>query len=272
MVQKIVGTSSGPLVRVCMSPALISNYDLTDQYVVIIDILRATTSICVALDFGITHIVPVSSVAACASYHDQGYLCAAERDGLVVEGFHFGNSPFSFMDRGLAGSRLALTTTNGTQAIEAAQKARCVAIGAFSNITLLCHWLEQQAQPVLLVCAGWKNNINLEDTIFAGAVIDRIYHRIAIGDDAAVMAHALFLKANANKRKYLRASSHYQRLLELNLQRDVKYCLRKDTHDVLPILEDGVLIDAIRHRLRGAPERVPIYPSQISGHPRLTQQ
>jgi 2-phosphosulfolactate phosphatase len=268
MVQKIVGTSIGPKVRVCMSPALIGNYDLSDQYVVIIDILRATTSICVALDYGITHIVPVSSVPACASYGTQGYLCAAERDGLVIPGFHFGNSPFSFMNHSLAGSRLALTTTNGTQAIEAAQKARCVTIGAFSNITLLCHWLEQQAQPVLLVCAGWKNNINLEDTIFAGAVIDRIYHRIAIGDDAAVMAHALYLKANANKRKYLQSSSHYQRLLELNLQRDVKYCLRKDTHNVLPVLHEGVLIDAVRHRLYGAPELVPVYPQQQTGHSR----
>ncbi len=237
---------SAPQLRVCLSPALVPHQRLDETTVVVIDILRATTSMCVALDHGVDHIVPVASIEACAALKAQGYLAAAERNGETVEGFEFGNSPYSFM-RDLRGQRLAMTTTNGTQALHAARAAQQIVIGAFANITALCAWLQAQATPrVLLLCSGWKNNPNLEDTIFAGAVAERLQASHRLADDGAVMALTLYRAAQADPRKYLNRSSHFQRLIALGIQRDAKYCLRGDTHPVLPILVGERLVDARR--------------------------
>ena len=233
-------------VSVCLSPALIGTFNISNKIVVVIDVLRATTSMCVAFDYGIDHIVPVASIEECAKYHAQGYLCAAERNGVTVDGFEMGNSPFSYMNPDFRGKKIALTTTNGTQAIEAAKDAGQIIIGSFANITRLSEYLLQQGQPVMLLCSGWKNKPNLEDSIFAGAVIDRLRPYFQYGDDAAVMAHCLYDAATDNKRAYIEFSHHYVRLLQMNLQKDVKYCLRQDTHPVLPVYHEGKLIDLTR--------------------------
>lgn len=232
-----------PSVRVCLSPALVPHVRLEETVVVVIDILRATTSMCVAIDRGVEHIVPVASVEACAALKAQGYLAAAERNGQTVEGFEFGNSPFSFM-HDLRGQRLAMTTTNGTQALHAARAAQQIVIGAFANISLLTAWLvAQRPGRVLLLCSGWKHVPNLEDSVFAGAVVERLRPHYRLGDDAAVMASTLYRAAIADPRRYLDRSSHFQRLIGLGLQRDAKYCLRADTHPVLPVLVGDRLVD-----------------------------
>lgn len=231
--------------RVCLSPALVDNYKLEHTIVVVIDILRATTSMCVAFGHGVEHIVPVETPEACAAYRSQGYLCAAERNGEAVPGFDMGNSPYSFM-QDLRGKRLAMTTTNGTHALHRAHHAHGIVIGAFSNMTVLASWLRQQPQSVLLLCSGWKNNVNLEDSIFAGAMVEELADSFTPRDDASTVSRLLYKAANADKRFYLQNSSHYQRLIELKLQRDVKFCLRRDTHNVLPVYRDGKLLDALR--------------------------
>lgn len=231
-------------IRVCLSPALIGNYKLAQTTVVVIDILRATTSMCVAFGHGAAAIIPLETVEEAAQYRNKGYLVGAERNGEMIAGFDFGNSPYSYM-RPLAGQRIAITTTNGTQAIHAARQAHQIVIGAFANKTVLTNYLRQQTGDVLLLCSGWKNNVNLEDTIFAGAMVDALRQVCTPKDDAATIAALLYAAANANKRYYLQNSTHYQRLLQLKLQADVKYCLRADTQPVLPIYHQGELINAL---------------------------
>lgn len=245
-----------PTVEVCVSPALIDTFDIREKIVVIIDILRASTSICVALDYGAACIAPAATVADCLRYRAEGYLCAAERDGKTVEGFEFGNSPYAFMAPELKGCKLALTTTNGTRALHASLEARRIVIGAFANISALAGWLRRQQTSVVLHCAGWKNKLNLEDTIFAGALLVELADDFAPGDDAAVLAKSLYEAADNEKRAYITASAHYKRLMELNLQKDVKYCLRRDSHNVIPVFEDGRLIDVLRQPepASGSPE------------------
>src|SRR5580698_3214274 len=162
--------------HVCLSPALLSLYNVPEYIVVIVDIFRATSSICYGIENGAEAIIPVAEVDECAAYRDKGthYLIAAERDGSVVEGFDFGNSPFSYTKEKVSGKTVVLTTTNGTQALHLSRSAKKVVIGSFLNLTALCNWLKDQHDDVLLVCAGWKNNFNLEDTIFAGAVADQL--------------------------------------------------------------------------------------------------
>lgn len=236
-----------PGIRVCLAPPLLRPENLEQFTVVVIDVLRATTSMCVAFGHGLEHLVTVASIEACAAYRSQGYLVAAERDGLPIAGFDFGNSPYSFM-RPLQGQRLALTTTNGTQALEAARAARSIVIGAFANFSVLIDHLRAQGGPILLLCSGWKNAPNLEDSLLAGAICHALEPQLPLADDAAAISLALYRHATLRFREFLRRSSHFQRLIDLGLQKDVKYCLRQNTQPVLPVLQNGVLVNALVKR------------------------
>jgi len=234
-------------VSVCLTPSMIDLFRVEETIAVVIDVFRATSSICVAFDHGVEKIVPVESVEDCLKYREQGYLVAGERNGEMVEGFDFGNSPFSYMDEKLIrGRSIAMTTTNGTQAIHAVSSAKKVVVGSFANITVLSEWLGGQNENILLLCSGWKNRINLEDSIFAGALVKRLRHWYDLHEDTALIAETLYKSANFRKRYFMRNSSHYQRLLHLNLQKDVKYCLRKDTHPVIPVFEHGYLRNILK--------------------------
>ncbi len=236
-----------PLLRVCLTTALISTFEVRDYIVVVIDILRATTSFCVALDRGVSEIRPVRSLRECREWGRRGYLTAAERGAQKVPGFDFGNSPFDFLEADLAGKRLAFTTTNGTRALWAVREAKKVVAGAFVNMSVLLSWLRQQAEPVLLVCSGWKDHVNLEDTLFAGAVATYLEGDFRVSDDATLIAMSLYQQAEARKKYYIEHSAHFDRLVQLGMQRDVKYALRRDLHPVLPSYQAGVLTNALTH-------------------------
>ena len=231
--------STKKTVGVCLTPALIGQFDVANSVVVIIDILRATTSMCVAIDNGVEALLPVLTVEECRTYREHGYLIAAERNGEQVEGFDFGNSPYSYMGSEIKGRKVAMSTTNGTHALNAAREhnAKEIVIGAFSNISVLVDYLIERNENILLLCAGWKNRPNLEDTIFAGAMVKRLRGNFVLDEDTALIAETLFKMANRRKRYYMNNSSHYHRIVyTLQIQKDVKYALRKDTHQVIPIL------------------------------------
>ncbi|MCB9236166.1 MAG: 2-phosphosulfolactate phosphatase [Bacteroidia bacterium] len=231
-------TANKKQVGVCLTPALIDHFDLHDSIVVIIDILRATTTMCVAFDKGMRSIIPVLETDDCQAYRTQGLLTSGERNGIQVEGFDFGNSPHSFMRDDLVGRDLAMTTTNGTKALTAAldRGAKEIVIGAFANFNALAKYLKDRNENVLLFCSAWKDKPNLEDTIFAGAMVHRLRGQFRLHEDTALMAEALYRSANRRKRWYIRHSSHFNRLWHiLQIQKDVKFSLRRDTHPVIPI-------------------------------------
>ncbi|MDP5168640.1 MAG: 2-phosphosulfolactate phosphatase [Bacteroidia bacterium] len=232
-------------VHVCLTPALIDQFDVSDAIVVVIDILRATTSMCVAFDHGAELMVPVEHIDECVTFRDQGYLIAGERSGEQIDGFDFGNSPFSFTPENVKGKKIAITTTNGTHAIKAAQErgAKEIVAGSFCNISMLTDYLIERNEHVCLVCAGWRDHVTLEDTIFAGAVSRKLRHNFRRFQDTALVAETLFQSANLRKRYFFRNSSHYQRLVHLNLQEEVKYAMRRDAHPVLPIMIGDELHD-----------------------------
>ncbi len=234
-----------PKVEVCHSPALYPVYENKESIVVIIDILRATSAICTAFEFGAEKIIPVATVEEARALKQKGFLAGAERDAIMVEGFDFGNSPFSYMEEKIKGSTIALTTTNGTQAIEAAKKAHKVVIGAFTNFTSLCNWLISQNRDVLLLCAGWKDKYNLEDALFAGAVTIELAKNPVFSENIADSAWAcLYLyEANMQNRfRFFKNASHSKRLAKLNLKKDIKYCFSLDKTKIIPVLEDGCLV------------------------------
>lgn len=228
----------------CFSPTLYPVYEDTESIVVIIDVLRATSAICVAFYNGADKMIPVAKVEEALEYKKQGFLAGAERDAVKLEGFDFGNSPYDYMGEHVKGKTIALTTTNGTQAIEAARNAYKVVVGSFLNIDVLCDWLVKQDRSVLLLCSGWKNKFNLEDSLFAGAVTHELIKRsekYKLGDGCLALKY-LYELAKQDPMKFLNHSSHKERLVKLNLKKDIRYCLIPNTAPVIPVLEGKYLV------------------------------
>ncbi|HTL80592.1 MAG TPA: 2-phosphosulfolactate phosphatase [Bacteroidia bacterium] len=238
--------SDSPEIKVdaCFSPYLYPVYEDKESIVVIIDVLRATSAICTAFHYGAEKIIPVAKVEEAKALKDKGMLAGAERNAVKVEGFDFGNSPFDYMGENIKGATIALTTTNGTQAIEASKNAYMVVVGAFTNISALADWLTAQKRNVLLLCSGWKNKFNLEDSLFAGAMTVELVKRnpdLKLGDACLALQH-LYKLADKDQRMFLARASHKERLHKLNLKDDIRYCLQPDLTDVIPVLRDGALV------------------------------
>ena len=239
-----IPSSRGKGAHVCLTPALLPLYNVEEYIVVVIDIFRATSSICYGIENGAEAIIPVSQVEECSAYREKGldYLLAAERDGKVVDGFDFGNSPFSYTAEKVAGKTIVLTTTNGTQALHLSRAAKRVVIGSFLNLTALCEWLKTQDENILLVCAGWKNNFNLEDTLFAGAVVEQLKYSGFKLDDAAIAANDLYQTGKADISQYLKKTSHSERLKALGIEKDIEFCLQVDLTTAIPVLDGERLV------------------------------
>ena len=161
-------------IEVCFSPLLFGNFRSPEAITVVVDILRATSAIITAFMNGVSRIIPVETLKQAEDYKRKGYMVAAERDGLVQPFADFGNSPFNFTRDKVAGQHIVYSTTNGTQAINQASECFYVVIGAYLNFSALCEWLIKQRRDIIILCAAWKNKFNLEDTIFSGAMAERI--------------------------------------------------------------------------------------------------
>lgn len=228
----------------CFSPYLYPVYRDDESIVVIIDILRATSAICTALNNGAKAIIPVATVEEAKRYQERGFLVGAERNAIKLDGFDFGNSPFHYMTEAVKGKEIVLTTTNGTQAIETAKEAYMVVVGAFLNIDALCEMLVKQERSVLLLCSGWKNKFNLEDALFAGAVTEKLTmmnDQYLLGDGCLALKY-LYQTAEKDPYKFLNHSSHKERLARLNLKEDIRFCLKPNQTSIIPILKEGKLV------------------------------
>lgn len=232
-------------VEVCFSPYLYPLFKDEFDIIVVIDVLRATSAICAAFDNGVKSLIPVTSIEEAKEYQAKGYKVGAERGGAIVEGFDFGNSPYSYMNPELKGETVVLSTTNGTKSINIAKPDGLVVIGSLTNLDALCQWLIKQNKNVLCLCSGWQNKFNLEDTICAGAISEALvntgnYHSI---EDSSIAAKYLYLSAKDNYLGYLKSSSHRRRLINLNLNEDIKYCLTPNQTNVIPILQGDQLFE-----------------------------
>ena len=236
-----------PELYTCLSPALLDLYEVEKSIVVIIDVLRATSTIATALYNGAKSIIPVNSVAECIRIGKQiDSITAGERDGQIAEGLEYGNSPFEYPREFIEGKTLVLTTTNGTRLLQMAldKNAKAIITGSFPNLSAVCDFLLAQNQHVILGCAAWKNRVNIEDTLFAGAVINRIGKYFSINCDSSQMAVTMFNEAKADLFEFMKAknASHYQRLSGFGLEKDIRYCLTEDVANATVVYKEGKLI------------------------------
>lgn len=231
-------------IDVCLTPDLMHLYSVTDKTVVVVDILRATSCMTTALAHGIKGIIPVASLEEALAAKSDQVFTAGERDGKKVEEFDLGNSPFEYMQEHLRGKTIAFTTTNGTQAIVKSLGAREIIIGSFLNLSSVVGYLEKGQNNVLIVCAGWKGKFNLEDTLFAGAIVEELQHVMEPDCDAPLAAMQLYHAAKHDLNKALKNSSHVKRLARLGVYKDIVFCVTPNQYEVVPVLKDRVLVPA----------------------------
>lgn len=234
--------------EVCFSPAIFSRFENSESIVVIIDIFRASSAICTAFANGAEAIIPVAEVEEAREFKNKGYLVAAERDGYVLDFADFGNSPFNFTKEKVEGRTIAYSTTNGTRLIHQASSANEVVIGAFLNISALAEWIIQGRRDVVLFCAGWKEKFNLEDTICAGAIGERL---MSSGEFSSICdsLHAstdLWGIAKSDPLSYIQKAAQRSRLRDKGLDDCIEFCLQEDFTEIIPVYKNGVLKPLIK--------------------------
>lgn len=228
-------------IEVSLTPALYPYRTIKESHITVaIDVLRATTAVCAAFRAGCSEVVPLDTLEGLEPYRAQGYGIAAERGGRKLPGSDYGNSPTEYMSKDMSGVRLAYSTTNGTVSILKGADAELNLVGAFANRDALCERLKEEGRDVVLLCSGWQNDFCLEDTLVAGAIIDRLG---SPHGDAANMALALWKAAEGDPYGYCRDASHVHRLQGFGPQAvaDIEFAFKMNTCPVVPVLRNGKL-------------------------------
>jgi len=229
-------------IEVILSPALRDLYDLQGKVVVVIDVFRATTTMCAALDNGAKSVIPVMRLEDAQEYQARGYLLGGERNGIKMPGFDFGNSPKDYTAERIMDQDVVLTTTNGTKAVSLSADADTIIIGSFVNMANVVDYLSNSGKDVVLFCAGWKNRANMEDSLYAGYVVHHLHRTHSTECDSAILVSNWAKDSSLSDVELLQKGSHAQRFKKLGVT-DLEYCLERDIHPVLPILVGDKLVD-----------------------------
>jgi 2-phosphosulfolactate phosphatase len=230
-------------IEVCLSPELIHLFDLQDKLIVVVDIFRATSTMITALANQVECIVPVADLEICRTYRNQGYIIAGERNGLPAEGFELGNSPLSYLNHAFAGQKIAVTTTNGTLAIEKSKAGSAeILLGSFLNLQATANYLSHKDHDIIIHCAGWKGKFNLEDSLYAGALIDALDQTHSSDCDGALAMRSLYQAKKESLAPFLNQASHAKRLRSNHIEADIEFCLTLDKYDIVGKLLDNLLI------------------------------
>ena len=223
--------------------------DTLPDCAVVIDVLRATSTIATALKVGAEAVQTFSSleelIEVGKQWPKEKRLLAGERGGAKVEGCDLGNSPLDCTAELMADKRLFLTTTNGTRALQRVELANSVITAAMINRrTAVRYLLEKQPETVWLVGSGWEGGYSLEDTVCAGAIADLVLQTegVAVGNDEVIAAIALYQQWQHNLLDLFEKASHGQRFLRLNGDEDLKYCATLDSLDILPIQKEPSIL------------------------------
>jgi len=236
--------SGKPRIEVCFSPALYPYFENPEAIVIVTDVLRASSAICTAFMNGVERIIPVRTLDEAQEWKKKGFMVAAERDGIVKDFADFGNSPYNFTPERVANKQIVYSTTNGTQAVQLASSGHQVLIGAFLNLQALTDYAVSSRRDVLVLCAGWKNKFNLEDTLFAGAITDNLLQtgKFETVCDSAYASQDLWNVSKNNLMDYIEKAAQKHRLKKNGLDDVIEYCLSLDLTRIIPVLENDYLI------------------------------
>jgi 2-phosphosulfolactate phosphatase len=235
-------------VEVHFSPSNLDEMQLKDKNIVVIDVLRASTTIATALTNGAKEIIPVSSIENAVKISGNLFgevtLRAGERNAKMIEGFNLGNSPLEYTEEVVKGKSIIFVTTNGSAAIVKGKHARHLAVASFVNLSTVVSYLRELQSDVTIICAGKENRFCIEDAVCAGKIINELERTAKLElapDDGGVAAVALDRAFGKNILKMLKASEHGRYLAEIGFQEDLKVCAELDSLHILPSLSGNVI-------------------------------
>ncbi|MDZ7721019.1 MAG: 2-phosphosulfolactate phosphatase [Balneolaceae bacterium] len=221
--------------------------ELRDKTVVIIDVLRASSTIVSAFMNGAKAIIPVGDMGEASkiaqNVDSDNYLLCGEKDGEKIEGYDLGNSPLEYTREIVEGKNLIFNTTNGTKAIKKSLGSSKTFIASFLNVGAIVEELKTQENDVVLVCAGWKGRLAFEDMLLAGNIIHLLGDGNLTNDsrDGAKVAFGLYDKYGDDISTVIHQSNHAMRLKDIIGTSDIDYCCQVDITDMLPRLKEGMI-------------------------------
>jgi 2-phosphosulfolactate phosphatase len=232
------------LIRVETDPKSGLKGSLRGDILIIIDVLRFSSSIVTGLAAGVKQFIPVATLNEARQRHkkNSNYLLAGERRGLKPKDFHFGNSPLEYNKSNLKGKTIVISTTNGTKTIEYCKNSKCLLIASFLNAqavsTYIVDYLSRE-ENVSIILASKGNTIFLEDFVCAGLLVSNIINLISnqhLNDDA-ILAKLVWNSAKDKLEKIILQGHHASYLQKIGFEEDVKFCIKRDIYDIIPIVE-----------------------------------
>ena len=229
-------------IDVCFTPNDFTATEYCGYQAVVIDVLRATTSIATACNNGCQCVIPVRTVeeALAIKVQKPDVVLAGERGGLLIPGFNLGNSPYEYTKDQVSGKTIVMTTTNGTLALNKVASTQKVYIMAFVNAASIVTALHQSQKNTVIVCAGSEGKFSLEDTLCAGLAADCLSHEAELSD-TALAAQAMYRDFAADLFKRVSQSSHADYLCSIGFEKDVVLCLKQDTLAVVPVFAENAI-------------------------------
>lgn len=209
---------------------------------IVVDVWRASSSIITMLGNGARAVYPLASPDEAENKARMGEIVGAEREARRCSFARCGNSPFEYKPDLVANKSIYFTTTNGTRALVEAMKIAKeeVLVGGFINVEALAHYLSQYSGTVLVLAAGWKDKMSLEDSLFAGALYSSLTPLAELTplSDSIRSMNTIWTDHNRELEHFLSSTDHYARLEALGLEEDAAYCLRRSIWDVVPICRE----------------------------------
>ncbi len=226
---------------------------LEDKLVIVIDVLRATSTIVTALANGCQAIIPVltSEEALEKRLTIPGSLLGGERDSLIIEGFDLGNSPFDYVPEKVGGRRVIMTTTNGTRAIRDSIAAPMIWIASFINMQSIVLAIlrefdrNQKLEGIVVICAGTEDRFDLPDILCAGMFIETMGIDSSL-NDLGEAARMLYRSSEEHLVDTIRNSVHGKKLISLGFERDLIYCSTPNILPIVPVFQEGEIVWSTR--------------------------
>jgi 2-phosphosulfolactate phosphatase len=220
----------------------VTAHDTINKSVVIIDVYRTTTVIVTALEHGARAVIPAENVEEAwelsRRFAAGDVLLAGERKAVPIEGFHLDNSPFSFSEEKVDGKTIVMTTSNGTGAIRACRNCDLLCVASFLNLSAIAETLLSRDKDVSVVCSGTLGTFSLEDGLCAGMIVSLIHRAVRVQvSDLGWALQALVEKESDVGRAVKEGSLAYHYLMKEGYERDIAYCLQRDTSRLVPLLD-----------------------------------
>jgi 2-phosphosulfolactate phosphatase len=217
-----------------------------DRNAVVIDVLRASSVMVTALNNGAAKIAAFKTIEETVAYKDNNVneqvLLCGERHRVRIDGFDLGNSPIEYTRQTVSGRTIAMTTTNGTLAVENAKSGCKLYIMSFLNTQAVCAQLIRDNRDTVIVCAGTEGKFTLDDFVCAGKAVDILAQKTdLVLDDGAYAAHSFFIGGNKDCEAMVSRSSSYRQVINTGFYDDALFCLKQDVCDIAPVYRDGFI-------------------------------